>query len=660
MIDQQTIDRILAAANIVDVISDYVTLRKAGVNYKACCPFHDEKTPSFVVSPAKGLYKCFGCGKGGNVFSFIMEHEGVSWIEAVRIVGKKYGIEVRERELTDEEKNRNDNRESMFALNTWAMGYFSSALNDTEEGLSVGMTYFRQKRGFSAATIRKFGLGYCPGEGRKMTQDALKAGYKEEFLLSTGLSIRSDYDSSLRDRFRERVMFPIHSISGRIVGFGGRTLRTDKNVAKYQNSVDSEIYVKRNELYGLYFAKKAIQQADYAIMVEGYADVISMHQSGIENVVASSGTSLTKEQIRLVQRFTQNLTLMYDGDSAGIHAAVRGIDMVLAEGLNVRIVLLPPEDDPDSFAQSHSATEVREYISSKSEDFIAFKTKLLLSDSGDDPLKRAQVTREIVTSIAQIPDNIKRSEYIKMCSRLMDVDQNMLISEVARTRVSSVGDKTSDEFVRRQMQDRLRSTAVLETSAQATASRLGSMPIGSSLYTLEKELCTYLLKYGTHSYTIRESGQCVDINVASEIIRSLDEDGMNFADGSFRMILDHYRKCLSDGRYPEPHEFINYPDPGVADISVDLLTSGDNYQESDIWTRKEVHIASENEILGKGIPKAISLFKLQKVKAMIEEVSKAITAGSCSPDELKELMHRLTELNDVKVLIAKKNRRNIV
>ena len=338
MIDRDTIDRIYAAADIVEVINDYVTLKKKGVNYQACCPFHNEKTPSFVVSPSKGVYKCFGCGKGGNAVGFVMEHENITFPEALKIVAKKYGIEVKEREETEEDKIRNNNRESMFTLNSWASDYFSNTLHNTDEGISVGLSYFRQQRGFSEATIRKFGLGYCPSGGDKMTKDALRAGYKEEFLLSTGLSIKSERDGSLFDRYRERVMFPVHNVSGRIVAFGGRTLRTDKKVAKYQNSPESEIYSKKNEIYGLFFAKKAIQQQNYAIMVEGYTDVISMHQSGVENVVASSGTSLTTEQIRLLARFTKNITVMYDGDSAGQHASLRGIDMILKEGLNVRVV----------------------------------------------------------------------------------------------------------------------------------------------------------------------------------------------------------------------------------------------------------------------------------------------------------------------------------
>ena len=416
MIDRETVDRIYAAANIVDIIGDYVTLKRKGVNYTACCPFHNEKTPSFIVSPAKGLFKCFGCGKGGNAVTFLMEQEGISYPEALKMVAKRYGIEVHEKELTEEEVRRNDDRESMFALNSWAAAYFANYLHNEPEGRSVGLSYFRQKRGMTDATIRKFGLGFCPARGDRMSKDALAAGYKREFLLSTGLSLARESDGSLYDRFRDRVIFPVHNISGRIVAFGGRTLRTDKQVAKYQNSPESEIYSKKRELYGLYFAKKAIQQQNFAIMVEGYTDVISMHQAGVENVVSSSGTSLTTDQIRLLGRFTKNITVIYDGDSAGIHASLRGIDMILREGMNVRVVLLPEPEDPDSFARSHTAEEVQGYIRDHERDFLEFKAELLLKDAQGDPIRKAALIGDMVTSVAQIPDPIQRSVYIKAVS----------------------------------------------------------------------------------------------------------------------------------------------------------------------------------------------------------------------------------------------------
>ena len=522
MIDRETIDRIYAAANIVDIIGEYVTLKRKGVNYQACCPFHNEKTPSFVVSPSKGVYKCFGCGKGGNAVTFLMEHENMTYPEALKAVAKRYGIEVREKEMTPEEVARNDNRESMFVVNSWAAEYFSNYLLHETEGMSVGMTYFRQKRGFSDATIKKFGLGFCPARGDRMSWAALAAGYKEEFLVSTGLSIKRD-DGSLFDRFRERVMFPVHNISGRVVAFGGRTLRTDKSVAKYQNSPESEIYSKKRELYGLFFAKKAIQQYDFAIMVEGYTDVISMHQAGVENVVASSGTSLTTEQIRLLGRFTRNITVIYDGDSAGIHASLRGIDMILREGMNVRVVLLPPEDDPDSFARTHTAAEVQEYIRANEEDFLTFKAKLLLKDAAGDPIKKAALINDMVQSIVQIPDPIQRSVYIKECARIMDIDENLLIAEVGRKRMASTGDREAEEFVRRQSA-RFRAE---QTAQRPETVFAGQVTGGSSAEALERELTRYLLKYGHCSFDFKEGRTMVACNVA-EVIFSELSDGMSF------------------------------------------------------------------------------------------------------------------------------------
>ena len=534
MIDRETVDRIYAAANIVDIVGDFVTLKRKGVNYQACCPFHNEKTPSFVVSPSKGVYKCFGCGKGGNAVTFLMEHENVTYPEALKMVAKRYGIEVKEKELTPEEERRNNDRESMFALNGWAADYFADYLHHEGEGMSVGMAYFRQTRGMTDATIQKFGLGFCPAKGDKMSKDALAAGYKEEFLLSTGLSLKRESDGSLFDRFHDRVMFPVHNISGRIVAFGGRTLRTDKKVAKYQNSPESEIYSKKRELYGLYFAKKAIQQQDFAIMVEGYTDVISMHQAGVENVVASSGTSLTTEQIRLLNRFTKNITVIYDGDSAGIHASLRGIDMILKEGMNVRVVLLPEPEDPDSFARSHTAAELQEYIRANEQDFLAFKAKLLLEDAQGDPIKKASLIGDMVQSIAQIPDSIQRAVYIKECARIMEIDEQILISEVARKRLSTTGDRETDEFVRRQ------TTLRRETPREPEVEYVREVEAGSSTDALERELCKYLLKYGHCSFDFKEGRTMVACNVAEVIFDELADGGLTFRNPQYDKIRAAY------------------------------------------------------------------------------------------------------------------------
>lgn len=658
MIDRDTIDRIYAAADIVEVISDYVTLKRKGVNYQACCPFHNEKTPSFVVSPSKGLYKCFGCSKGGNAISFVMEHENISFPEALKIVGKKYGIEVKEREETEEDVRRNNNRESMFMLNSWVSDYFADRLHNSDEGLSVGLSYFRQARGFSEATIRKFGLGYCPSGGDTMTQDALRAGYKEEFLLSTGLSIKREADGAIFDRFRERVMFPVHNVSGRIVAFGGRTLRTDKKVAKYQNSPESEIYSKSREIYGLYFAKKAIQQQNYAIMVEGYTDVISMHQSGVENVVASSGTSLTTEQIRLLSRFTKNITVMYDGDAAGQKASLRGIDMILKEGLNVRVVLLPVEDDPDSFARSHSAEEVHQYIKQNSQDFISYKARLLLSDAGDDPIKRSEVARDIVQSIAEIPDRIQRSFYIKECAKMLNMGEDILITEVAKRRVNSLGDKEASDFIQREGRRMWKRRE--ETPQSEEGEHFGELTVGSSLESIERELIYYLVVHGAKNYEYREGRTIVPLNVASTIIDEMTVDKMQFHNDSYNKIYNLYCAAHNQGRVLQPEELTSHSDIAVCDTATDLLFIDDQYAMSEIWTKKDVHTTSESEVLGKGVPKAILLFKTKVVSARLSELQAELQREDISEDEQLEIAAEMVKLNRLKVILAHKTNRSTI
>ena len=654
MIDRETVDRIYAAANIVDIVGDYVTLKRKGVNYVACCPFHNEKTPSFVVSPSKGVYKCFGCGKGGNAVTFVMEQEGVSYPEALKMVAKRYGIEVKEEAMTEEELRRNDDRESMFVLNGWAAEYFANYLHRDSEGINVGLAYFRQKRGLTDATIKKFGLGFCPSKGDRMSQDALAAGYKREFLLSTGLSLVSERNGGLYDRFRDRVIFPVHNISGRIVAFGGRTLRTDKQVAKYQNSPESEIYSKKRELYGLYFAKKAIQQQNFAIMVEGYLDVISMHQAGIENVVASSGTSLTTEQIRLLGRFTKNITVIYDGDSAGIHASLRGIDMILKEGMNVRVVLLPEPEDPDSFARSHTAAEVQEYIRANEQDFLEFKARLLLQDAQGDPIRKAALIGDMVQSIAQIPDSIQRSVYIKECSRIMDIDEQILIGEVARKRLTTSGDRETDDFLRRQAAARQRETAQPQRPEAEYAEKVEA---GSSFEALEREIVKYLLKYGHCSFDFKEGRTMVSCNVAEVIFSELSDDQIVFRNPVYAKIMAVYREqweVSGPGVEVPAHLFLNHIDPQVCSAAVDILTSDDNYVPSELWKRKEIHVESEAEMLAVGVPKAVTLYKSKVVQALIKELSDRLKDETLPDAEMNDILQRMNNYNQVKATMAKK------
>lgn len=430
MIDRNTIERIMAAADIVDVVGDFVTLRRSGANFKGLCPFHDEKTPSFTVSPAKQLCKCFSCGGGGNVVNFVMQHEQMSYPEALKWLGRKYGIEVREKELTAEEKSRQTTRDAMFVLNEWARDYFVHTLYNTTDGIAIGLSYFRN-RGLRDDIIRKFQLGYSLEQHSALPQAAKSKGYEEKYIESTGLCYRTN-DGKLIDRYHGRVIFPVHTVSGRVVAFGGRILNTEnKKVGKYVNSPESDIYSKKRELYGLYFAKQAIVKQDRCYLVEGYLDVISMHQSGIENVVSSSGTSLTAEQVRLIHRFTNNVTVLYDGDAAGIRASLRGIDMLLSEGLNIKVLLLPDGEDPDSFAQKQSPEAFRQYVEQHQTDFMRFKTELLMKDAEKDPMRRAEVIRDIVRSIAIIPSDIVRQVYIKELSDRIGMDESVIVSEVA-------------------------------------------------------------------------------------------------------------------------------------------------------------------------------------------------------------------------------------
>jgi DNA primase len=442
MIDRETVNRIMDAAQIVDVVSDFVTLHKAGANFKGLCPFHNERTPSFVVSPAKNYCKCFACGKGGNPVHFIMEHEQMTFPEALRYLAKKYNIEIKERELTDKERQAESERESLFIVNEWACSYFEDQLYNSVDGQAIGMTYFHS-RAFRNDTIKKFRLGYCPSQKNAMASAAKLQGYKDEYLEKTGVCYRKD-DGRMQDRFWGRVIFPVFTLSGKVVAFGGRVLdAATKGVkVKYVNSPESTIYNKSAELYGLFQAKQAIVRQDRCFLVEGYTDVISMHQSGIENVVASSGTSLTPGQIRLIHRFTDNITILYDGDEAGIHASLRGIDMLLEEGMNVKVLLLPDGDDPDSFARKHNATEYQAYIEANQVDFIRFKTNLLLKDAGNDPIRRAGLINNIVKSIAVIPDDIICSVYVHECSEAMEVDEKLLVDAVGKLKRAAAEERT--------------------------------------------------------------------------------------------------------------------------------------------------------------------------------------------------------------------------
>ena len=651
MIDKATVDRIYAAANIVDVISDFVTLKKKGVNYQACCPFHNEKTPSFVVSPSKGVFKCFGCGKGGNAVTFVMEHENMTYPEALKYVAKKYGIEVNEHELLPEEQRRNDDRESMMVVSSYAADYFVRMLHETPEGQNIGIGYFRE-RGFSDATIKRFGLGYCTEVRDAFTRQALSDGYKEEFLVSTGLTIKRE-TGGYYDRFCGRVIFPIHSISGRVIAFGARTMRTDKKTAKYLNSPESEIYHKSDVLYGLYFAKRAITQQDCCILVEGYTDVISMHQAGIENVVASSGTSLTQGQIRMIARFSRNITIIYDGDSAGIKASLRGIDMVLKEGMNVRTVLLPDGEDPDSFARSHNASQVQDYILTHEEDFISFKIRLLMKEADGDPIKRAALISDIVQSISVIPDAITRSVYARECSRQMEVDENILLREIAMKRVGHKAGPEAKEFIRKQ-------EIIQRKQAEEAAYTPLQLEAGSSIDELEHELIKYLLKYGTQNFEYTEGKKSTELNVAEVIINNLDQNGITMKNPTFRKIYEEY-KSMREAQEPiEINHFINHPDPEVCNVVVDLLTYDENYPVSKLWKRFDIVVESEQNRLPTALPRAVILYKSKVIDDIIAELRLRLNDTSLSEEEQIEITQQISILNQERTSISKKLERLIV
>ncbi|WP_349830158.1 DNA primase [Bacteroides fragilis] len=659
MIDQATIDRILDAAQIVEVVSDFVTLRKRGVNYVGLCPFHNEKTPSFSVSPSKGLCKCFSCGKGGNAVHFIMEHEQMSYPEALRYLAKKYNIEIKERELTNEEKEVQSNRESMFIVNNFARDYFQNILKNHIDGRSIGLAYFRQ-RGFRDDIIDKFQLGFST-EGRDaLAQEALRKGFKQEFLVKTGLCYETD-DHKLRDRFWGRVMFPVHTLSGKVVAFGGRVLSTEnKKLAKYVNSPESEIYHKSNELYGIYFAKQAIVKQDRCFLVEGYTDVISMHQSGVENVVASSGTSLTPGQIRLIHRFTNNITVLYDGDMAGIKASIRGIDMLLEEGMNIKVCLLPDGDDPDSFARKHNATEFQNFIQEHETDFIRFKAQLLMEDAGKDPMKRAELINDIVRSIAVIPEAIVRDVYIKECGQLLRIEDKLLVSEVAK---------------RRELQAEKGNKPI--ASNNAPTPQPGEMPPpfppeemeadtyqsfipqegkeGQEFYKYERLIIQMIVRYGEKVMCnlTDEEGNEVPVTVVEYVINDLKEDELAFHNPLHRRILSEASEHIHDQEFASERFFVAHPDPKISTIATELAS--DRYQLSKYHSKTQ-KLVTDEERLYEMVPMLMINFKNAIVAEELKHVMYALQDPSIANDNAQcdAVMQRYKEMKEIQNLMAKR------
>lgn len=693
MIDQATIDRILDAANIVDVVSEFVTLRKRGVNLVGLCPFHTDKSPSFYVSPAKNICKCFACGEGGTAVHFIMKHEQLSYFDALRYLAKKYNIEIQEKELTEAEKQIRGDRESMFIVNSFAQKYFATQLYEHIEGKNIGMRYFIE-RGFREDTIKKFQLGYSLDKRDALYQEATKSGYKKEYLEKTGLIVIRE-DGSIYDRFRGRVIFPVHTVSGKVVAFGGRVLKKDDKTAKYVNSPESEIYHKSNELYGIYFAKQAIVKADRCFLVEGYTDVISMHQAGIENVVASSGTALTPGQIRLIHRFTSNITVLYDGDAAGIKAALRGIDLLLEDGMNIKVVLLPDGEDPDSFARKQNASSFHSFIQQNETDFIRFKTKLLLEDAGNDPIKRSALISDIVRTIAIIPDNIARSVYTRECSTMLEIDERVILKEIDKIRLNKQEKKTAQsatnispqptstlpppefaaypampeypedmfppaEFPPNFPPNNDASGEMVQTSPDNRRQLSPARQQRSPYEPYELSLLRYIVRYGErilYNYFDEEEQKQVILRVAEYIKSDLEHDDLTFYTPLYKEMLDEAAAHAQTEGFVAQRYFLSHPNPTVSKLAANLIS--EKYQLSKYHTKFR-ELEQEEDKLEQLVPREIFAMKDAFISHKIQEIQQQIKDAADNMEKITELMKAQSHLNEIKAVLAKELGERIV
>lgn len=691
MIDKLTIDKIYNAAQIVDVVSDFVTLKKRGVNYVGLCPFHEDSSPSFYVSPSKNICKCFACGEGGTSVQFIMKHEQVSYTEALRYLAKKYHIDIKERELSDEEKRVQSDRESMMIVNGWAQKFFTSRLYEHEEGRSIGLPYFTE-RGFRDDIIRKFQLGYSLIRRDDLYENAIKHGFNETYLLKTGLVYKRD-DDSVADRFHGRVIFPVHTLSGKVVAFGGRILGKKDKVAKYVNSPDSEIYHKSYELYGIYFAKQAIVKEDRCYLVEGYTDVISMYQTGIENVVASSGTALTQGQIRLIHRFTTNITVLYDGDAAGIKAAVRGIDMLLEAGMNVKVVLLPEGEDPDSFARSRNSFDFNLFMKENEVDFIRFKAGLLLKDAGHDPIKRANLIKDMMESVAVIPDNIIRSVYIKECSHLLDESEQVLMNEVIKIRdrkARSVQTGRTREPVPaappQESADAETGKETTEEGGVTAETTEGTVRPKHHSYSpfkkYESILLRYVIRYGERilfSAGTDENDEKRKVVKVAEYIRSeLQDDDIEILTPVYRRVLDEAVARCEEDEFTASRYFLNHTDLEISGLAADMMSNkyrlskyfadtgdtalkqtalSEEEQEAENEARKR---EKEREQLQRWIVHDIFTLKNAYIKHKIDELNKQIREFQADEEKVMELLRERMKLDEIKRLLSKELGERIV
>ena len=650
MIPQETVQLILDTARVEDVVGDFVTLKRRGSSLWACCPFHNEKTPSFHVEPSRGIYKCFGCGKSGTAVGFVMEYEKLSYTEALKYLARKYHIEVKEKEESAEDIAARQRNESLLAVSEFAFNFFKEQLT-TEEGRSVAVQYFHS-RGLEDETIDKYGLGWAPKSKTALTEAAKKAGYKDEYLLETGLCAQWDTDGSLHDRFYDRVMFPIHSVSGRVIAFGGRTLFTDKSVAKYVNSKESEIYVKSRSLYGIYFAKSAISRADKCYLVEGYLDVLSMHQLGITNVVASSGTALTVEQIRLIKRFTDNVTIMYDGDAAGIHAALRGIDMILKEGMNVKVVLIPDGDDPDSYARKHTLEEVETFIAGNEQDFIAFKADLLLGEAGNDPLKRANLINDVADTVAGIPDAVKRSVYTDAIAAKFRIDADILTDRIRRTREKIQGEERTQAQREAARVRREEEAGPQESTYTPPVNELKALESQNPLLApSERELLGFILTDGSTPLVFESDSEFYDPDgsqtVAEFIDGALAGDDIRFANDAYQRTYDAYFALYDAGKNQEEiiRDLLNGADDAVRFVTSQL--SDDKYVLTVTHFREA--LTTRDSWLTNFVPKAILAYHIKRLQA--EQTVLTRELATAAPDRQREIFSTLERINEFKKTI---------
>ena len=639
MISRSTIDRVFETARVEEVIGEFVQLKKAGSNFKGLSPFTDEKSPSFMVSPVKQIWKDFSTGKGGNAVSFLMEHEHYSYPEAIKFLAKKYNIEIEETAQSDQEKEQMNERESMFLVSNFAKDYFHDVLLNSTQGKAIGLSYFKE-RGFREDIIKKFDLGYCLDTWDSFTNEALKKGYDIKYLASTGVTIVRE--NKQFDRFKGRVMFPIHSMSGRILGFGGRTLSSDKKTAKYVNSPESDIYHKSKILYGIYQAKKEIAKQDNCFLVEGYTDVISFYQSGIENVVASSGTALTSDQIRLVNRLTKNITVLFDGDAAGIRASIRGIDLILEQGMNVKVVTFPDGEDPDSFAKKHTEAALREYLEESSQDFINFKVSLLMKEASNDPVKKAGLIRDIVASISKIPDSIQREVYVQECSRIMEISERVLFSELAQ-----LISKNTKDFNKTQQKDKQSFEVVKKQTEQ--------LKEVDSLFILEREIIRILLLFGNQETDFVDFIEVEDEEgvmhlekekytnqVSKELYLNLQDDEIEFSNEIFQSIYYEMIHQLNQEDKIEMEAFINHPNTNISSIVTSILMDDEKYTLSD-WERKNIFVTESEEVLSKLVTDAILNLRRILIDKKIQQLINPKEGASVENTDL-EMIQNYTEL----------------